>query len=30
LDHPSRHAAFVRVTHWLTALAFFALLLTGG
>jgi thiosulfate reductase cytochrome b subunit len=25
-----RHAAFVRVTHWITALAFFALLITGG
>lgn len=25
-----RHAALVRVTHWLTALAFFALLVTGG
>ena len=27
-DHP-RHAALVRVTHWLTTLAFFALLVTG-
>jgi thiosulfate reductase cytochrome b subunit len=26
----SRHAAFVRVTHWLTTAAFFALLLTGA
>jgi thiosulfate reductase cytochrome b subunit len=25
-----RHSALVRVTHWLTTLAFFALLLTGG
>jgi thiosulfate reductase cytochrome b subunit len=25
-----RHAALVRLTHWLTTLAFFALLLTGG
>ena len=25
-----RHAAMVRVTHWLTTVAFFALLLTGG
>jgi len=26
---PPRHAAFVRVTHWITALCFFALLLSG-
>ncbi len=26
----SRHSAVVRVTHWLTTLAFFALLVTGG
>ncbi|MGC2639976.1 MAG: cytochrome b/b6 domain-containing protein [Acidobacteriaceae bacterium] len=26
----SRHAALVRVTHWLTVLAFLALLITGG
>src|SRR5579862_14740 len=26
----SRHAALVRVTHWLTTIAFFALLVTGG
>jgi thiosulfate reductase cytochrome b subunit len=26
---PSRHAAVVRVTHWLTVIAFFALLITG-
>ncbi|HEY4052578.1 MAG TPA: cytochrome b/b6 domain-containing protein [Terriglobales bacterium] len=25
-----RHAALVRITHWLTAVAFFALLVTGG
>lgn len=25
-----RHAAFVRVTHWITAVCFFALLVTGG
>ena len=25
-----RHAAFVRVTHWITAICFFALLITGG
>ncbi len=25
-----RHAVFVRVTHWITAICFFALLLTGG
>jgi thiosulfate reductase cytochrome b subunit len=28
-DHP-RHAALVRVTHWITAIAFFALLLSGA
>src|SRR5271166_5887212 len=27
-DHP-RHAAFVRVTHWITAICFFALLISG-
>jgi thiosulfate reductase cytochrome b subunit len=27
---PKRHAATVRVTHWLTTIAFLALLLTGG
>ncbi len=27
-DHP-RHAAFVRVTHWITTLCFFALLVSG-
>jgi thiosulfate reductase cytochrome b subunit len=26
---PPRHAAFVRVTHWITTLCFFALLVTG-
>src|SRR5215831_5317865 len=26
---PHRHAAFVRLTHWLTVLCFFALLLSG-
>ncbi len=25
-----RHAAFVRITHWITAVCFFALLLSGG
>ena len=25
-----RHAAFIRVTHWLTVIAFTALLITGG
>jgi thiosulfate reductase cytochrome b subunit len=25
-----RHAAFVRVTHWITAICFFALLISGG
>jgi thiosulfate reductase cytochrome b subunit len=30
-DNPqARHSSLVRVTHWLTALAFFALLLSGG
>jgi len=29
VQHP-RHAALVRVTHWLTTLAFLALLITGG
>ena len=28
--HTSRHGAVVRVTHWLTVIAFFALLITGG
>ena len=27
---PARHSLLVRVTHWLTAIAFLALLLTGG
>ncbi len=27
---PKRHSATVRVTHWLTTLAFFALLISGG
>ena len=27
---PSRHAALVRVTHWITAVAFFALLVSGA
>jgi thiosulfate reductase cytochrome b subunit len=27
---PARHSALVRLTHWLTTLAFLALLLTGG
>lgn len=27
---PKRHSALVRATHWLTTVAFFALLLTGG
>ena len=27
---PPRHAAFVRVTHWITTICFFALLLSGG
>jgi thiosulfate reductase cytochrome b subunit len=29
IPEPPRHAAFVRVTHWITALCFFALLVTG-
>ena len=29
-SEPKRHAATVRVTHWLTTIAFLALLLTGG
>jgi len=29
-SHPPRHAAFVRVTHWITAICFFALLISGG
>lgn len=29
-SRPPRHAAFVRVTHWITAVCFFALLVTGG
>ena len=28
--HPKRHSALVRVTHWITTLAFLALLLSGG
>ncbi len=28
-SEPPRHTAFVRVTHWVTALCFFALLVTG-
>ncbi len=28
-SEPPRHAAFVRVTHWITTLCFFALLVTG-
>ncbi|HUO17713.1 MAG TPA: cytochrome b/b6 domain-containing protein [Verrucomicrobiae bacterium] len=27
--HPKRHSALVRLTHWLTTIAFFALLITG-
>lgn len=27
---PKRHSALVRITHWLTTLAFFALLISGG
>jgi thiosulfate reductase cytochrome b subunit len=30
LTEPKRHSAIVRVTHWLTTIAFLALLLTGG
>ena len=29
MEHP-RHQAFVRVTHWITAVCFFALLITGS
>ncbi|HEY6337023.1 MAG TPA: cytochrome b/b6 domain-containing protein [Candidatus Sulfotelmatobacter sp.] len=29
-SNPPRHAAFVRVTHWLTAICFFALLISGA
>jgi thiosulfate reductase cytochrome b subunit len=29
-SHSPRHAALVRVTHWLTVLAFFALAISGG
>ena len=29
VDEPVRHFALVRLTHWITALAFFALLVTG-
>lgn len=29
-SEPPRHAAFVRVTHWITAVCFFALLISGG
>lgn len=29
-SEPPRHAAFVRVTHWITAICFFALLISGG
>jgi thiosulfate reductase cytochrome b subunit len=29
-SEPKRHSALVRITHWLTTLAFFALLLSGG
>jgi Ni,Fe-hydrogenase I cytochrome b subunit len=27
---PKRHSAMVRLTHWFTAIAFLALLITGG
>ncbi len=30
LPQSPRHAAFVRVTHWITVLCFFALLITGA
>jgi thiosulfate reductase cytochrome b subunit len=30
VPQPKRHSALVRVTHWLTTLAFFALLISGG
>jgi thiosulfate reductase cytochrome b subunit len=29
-SEPPRHAGFVRVTHWITAICFFALLITGA
>jgi len=29
-SEPPRHAAFVRVTHWITTICFFALLITGA
>jgi len=29
-SEPPRHAAFVRVTHWITTVCFFALLITGA
>lgn len=29
-DIPARHSLLVRITHWITALSFFALLLSGG
>ncbi len=29
-SEPPRHAVFVRVTHWITAVCFFALLVSGG
>jgi thiosulfate reductase cytochrome b subunit len=29
-SEPPRHAAFVRVTHWITTVCFFALLISGG
>ena len=30
VTQPKRHSAMVRVTHWLTTVAFFALLISGG
>jgi thiosulfate reductase cytochrome b subunit len=30
IPEPPRHAAFVRVTHWITTICFFALLVSGG
>ena len=30
VTEPKRHAALVRVTHWLTTIAFIALLITGA
>jgi thiosulfate reductase cytochrome b subunit len=30
VSKPKRHSALVRVTHWLTTVAFFALLISGG